>query len=342
MTGTSTKYGGYVNSHGWYAAGEGYGGYTAYRTNHWVFDGTGLSDGAQFGRSATIVGYETDGAPFEWMGNGLPAATGMDWAPLSFTILGVSPASSGFATMGVYKRAGTVFNAATTDWSHGLASDPVVDRITRNVLDSLLGRNAVLLANEPPVLLSPGPMVNGPHKSLDFGLPSLDPELGSLSYAAAGLPPGLSIDPATGRIRGTIARDAGVGSPYTVRVTATDDGTPPLEGAAEWTWTIDEILGIAEEVVLPRVRPAHPNPMRGSTRIAFDLSQDALVEVAVLDLAGRVVARLDPGTPRAAGGHEVTWDGRDERGERVGPGLYVISLRAGRERAAQKVVVIDR
>ena len=44
----------------------------------------------------------------------------------------------GTATMGVYTRVGTVFTAATTDWSHGLkGQDPVVERITRNVLERL-------------------------------------------------------------------------------------------------------------------------------------------------------------------------------------------------------------
>jgi hypothetical protein len=41
------------------------------------------------------------------------------------------------ATMGLYTHNGTVFTAATTDWSKVLAADPVVARITRNVIDRL-------------------------------------------------------------------------------------------------------------------------------------------------------------------------------------------------------------
>ena len=45
---------------------------------------------------------------------------------------------TGAATMGVYTRGGTVFTAATTDWAHGLqGGDPIVERITQNVLDRL-------------------------------------------------------------------------------------------------------------------------------------------------------------------------------------------------------------
>jgi hypothetical protein len=40
--------------------------------------------------------------------------------------------------MGLYTRGGTVFTAGTTDWSHGLrGGDPMVQQITRNLLDRL-------------------------------------------------------------------------------------------------------------------------------------------------------------------------------------------------------------
>ncbi len=138
MTGVSYRNGGYVNDHGFYPASQGHGGYTVHRSDHWVYEGTGLSDGDTFGRAATIVGYETDGALFTWE-NGLPVATGGDGTPAGFTILGLSPASMGNATMGLYVHpdGGTVFTAATIDWAQGLASDPSVARITANLLDRL-------------------------------------------------------------------------------------------------------------------------------------------------------------------------------------------------------------
>ena len=143
-----------MNAQGWLPASQGYGDYTAYRTNHWVYAGTGLNDGDEFGLSTTIVGFETDGALFRWK-DSLPIVTGGDGAPISYKILGLSPASTGNATMGIFKRGGTLFNAATTDWSHGLATDPIVDRITRNVIEALDGLTPTLPANEPPVILAP-------------------------------------------------------------------------------------------------------------------------------------------------------------------------------------------
>ena len=44
----------------------------------------------------------------------------------------------GNAVIGTYTRGGTVVTVGSTDWSHGLrGGDPVVTRVTKNVLDKL-------------------------------------------------------------------------------------------------------------------------------------------------------------------------------------------------------------
>ncbi len=124
-------------------------GYRVQHADHWVFEGTGVRDGATFadGPREYLVGYECDGALFdrhvlERGGTVLP--TGDDGTPESFVILGVGDvAASGWglgnraATMGLYTRNGTVFTAATTDWTRLLGANPVVDGVTRNVIERL-------------------------------------------------------------------------------------------------------------------------------------------------------------------------------------------------------------
>ena len=45
---------------------------------------------------------------------------------------------TGHSVVGVYTRGGTVFTCGSTDWAHGLrGTDPVVEKITRNVIDRL-------------------------------------------------------------------------------------------------------------------------------------------------------------------------------------------------------------
>jgi hypothetical protein len=121
--------------------------WTARFADHWAFAGTGLADGASFGRGT--VGFETDAAEVVEE-NGVPRVTGRDGTPGDFVVLATAElgdwralGQGGAATMGMFRSAGggTVFNAATTGWGAGLspAADPVVERITRNVLGRLSG-----------------------------------------------------------------------------------------------------------------------------------------------------------------------------------------------------------
>lgn len=141
LTGVGWDQGGYHLSHGMLMDGSG--AYTVQQAGHWVFEGTGLKDGDNFGGKDTIVGYETDGCLFTKGPDGKPVPTGVDGTPKNYQILGQAPAAlykgrEGHACMGVYTRGGTVFNAATTDWADGLrGGDAVVARITSNVLRRL-------------------------------------------------------------------------------------------------------------------------------------------------------------------------------------------------------------
>lgn len=151
LTGVGFLWGGYHKSHGQLMDGSG--AFTVHRPDHWLYEGTGLKRGDSFGGKDTIVGYECDGCEIEWR-DGLPFPTHRDGTPKSFEILASAPAQwhpddcqwydhwengrQGNAVLGVYTRGGTVFTCGSTDWAHGLAGgDPVVDRITRNILARL-------------------------------------------------------------------------------------------------------------------------------------------------------------------------------------------------------------
>ena len=116
--------------------------YTTRFAGHWAFDGTRLADGDHF--ALGCVGYETDAADYDEVA-GIPWATGRDGTPPDFVVLATAElgdwrrfGQGGGATMGIYHRGGTVFTAATIGWSNGLGQ-PVVSRITRNVLSRLAG-----------------------------------------------------------------------------------------------------------------------------------------------------------------------------------------------------------
>ena len=72
-------------------------------------------------------------------------------------------------------------------------------------------------------IMDPVTVTDGaPVTPIDAGSHFSDPDGQPLTFAASGLPDGLSIDPATGVISGTVANDASADGPYTVTVTATD------------------------------------------------------------------------------------------------------------------------
>ncbi len=141
ITGVSFRSGGYVAYNSVLPKASGYGDYTVYNSHHWIYEGTNLNDGESFGWQDDIVGYEADGAQFDWI-NGFPVVNGSDGTPANYKILGISPAANldgairGHATMGIYHYpgGGWVFNGATTDWVHGLANDSIVAKITKNIL----------------------------------------------------------------------------------------------------------------------------------------------------------------------------------------------------------------
>ncbi len=70
-----------------------------------------------------------------------------------------------------------------------------------------------------------------------------------------------------------------------------------------------------------------PNPFTPETRIAFELAQAGRVELAIYSVDGRLIRALVE-EERAAGSHEVTWDGRDAQGQRMAGGVYFYKLAA--------------
>ena len=159
MTGVSFTRGGY------HRIGKrvtnGAGGYTVFRPDHWMFEGTDIDYGDVLGAAATTVGYECDGCEYTTV-DGLPVPTGADGTPESFEILAMVPAAhftrttagrppkphepseieflasrvfddrseaavkriaAGQAMLGSYTSpgGGTVITSGSTDWAHGLA-----------------------------------------------------------------------------------------------------------------------------------------------------------------------------------------------------------------------------
>jgi flagellar hook assembly protein FlgD len=87
------------------------------------------------------------------------------------------------------------------------------------------------------------------------------------------------------------------------------------------------------------LRQNTPNPFNPSTTIAFSLPESAPVTLAIYDVNGRMVRTLVSGE-RAAGMHEVVWNGMDDNGRAVASGVYVYRLAAGNDVSIRRLALI--
>jgi hypothetical protein len=85
--------------------------------------------------------------------------------------------------------------------------------------------------------------------------------------------------------------------------------------------------------------PARPNPARERVAIEFTLPRAAAVELAVFDLSGRVIRRLDRGT-RDPGAHALDWNLTDDSGRRVQHGQYFLRLSVDSRTLVRRVLVV--
>lgn len=82
-----------------------------------------------------------------------------------------------------------------------------------------------------------------------------------------------------------------------------------------------------------------PNPFVGRTSVRFAVPglAAARTRIAVYDIAGRLVKPLGDSVV-GPGEHSVEWDGRDQNGRPVGPGIYLVKITAGDVSLSRKVV----
>ncbi len=83
----------------------------------------------------------------------------------------------------------------------------------------------------------------------------------------------------------------------------------------------------------------YPNPFTSNTNIWFSLDRAGPLEISVYDLAGRRVALLLD-EYRDQGPSLLTWDGRDNAGNDLATGVYLIRIRNGERHETRKVQLV--
>ena len=211
-----------------------------------------------------------EGTPFaainldDWVTDPDHADALLSWAATGMTALGVV----------ISDRVATI--TAPVDWNGN-------ETITFTATDpgSLFAANAATFTvtgvNDPPVLAQPADQTSTVLDSPTLQVSATDIDSGTLTYAATGLPDGLSID-GTGLISGTVSCGAVTSI---VEVTVTDDGSPGLSDSKTFTWTINPIATPAVLAGLTATQVTTGNDADGTTKInvTWTVPTDTAAEV---------------------------------------------------------------
>jgi len=107
------------------------------------------------------------------------------------------------------------------------------------------------------------------------------------------------------------------------------------------TITVEPLTGVEERTAPPEVTLGQnvPNPFNPSTRIRYSLARPASVLLQIYDIEGALVRTLAEGI-RAAGSHEVAWDGRNAAGDALSSGVYFCRLEVPGRSEVRKMVLL--
>jgi hypothetical protein len=153
----------------------------------------------------------------------------------------------------------------------------------------------------------------------------------------------LRTDSTTIRIPRFLARD----TRYYWRATASDGLTAPVASGIESFVVANDAVSVEQNGQAPAdfaLEQNYPNPFSlalpaAATQIRFALPQPARISVRIYNALGQTVRALFDGA-KTAGVHQLLWDGRNDRGQRVSVGLYWLRLESEGFVATKKMVVV--
>ena len=81
----------------------------------------------------------------------------------------------------------------------------------------------------------------------------------------------------------------------------------------------------------------YPNPFNPTVTLSYTTDGQTKVRIAVYNLLGQEVATLQD-SPSSSGDHDLVWHGRDNNGETVPSGVYLVVAESGGTRWTRKIV----
>jgi hypothetical protein len=126
--------------------------------------------------------------------------------------------------------------------------------------------------------------------------------------------------------QGKATLETSVSSIQTLNITVSGIGIKPYIGSMNAINGIEPING----AISLNLGQNTPNPFAAKTSIDYTLVNTTQVEVLVYNLNGQLVKTLS-NQVQGAGHYTLDWDGKDQGGNLVLPGVYICTLKAGAE-----------
>jgi hypothetical protein len=86
------------------------------------------------------------------------------------------------------------------------------------------------------------------------------------------------------------------------------------------------------------LHPAYPNPFNPFVNLSFNLPEAMNYNFNIYNVAGQLVRSFEGVGSRNL--NQITWDGRDHKGDEVSSGVYFFKLTAGGFSATEKMVMM--
>ena len=185
----------------------------------------------------------------------------------------------------------------------------------------------------------------GPDQTVDEGdlvqldgSGSYDPEGLSLTYSWT-TPPEITLD------------DPEIVDPSFTAPLVTQDEVFPIEllvfDGNSWSEpdtvfiTVHELMDAGDQLqnLKTALHANFPNPFSISTVLSFSLKENSYVEIDIYNLKGERVTSLTK-EEYDSGNHEVEWNGTDQFGQRVSPGIYFCRITAGQYVSTNKMIMM--
>lgn len=90
----------------------------------------------------------------------------------------------------------------------------------------------------------------------------------------------------------------------------------------------------------PILHQNYPNPFNPETSIKFSLPEAGNAKLEIFNQKGQLVRSLISGQPLPAGENSIVWNGRDEKGDPVGSGIYFSRLTYAGKNVSRKMVLL--